>query len=191
MSQALDVYCLSQESNASWQKLLEEENPQATENMSWNAYLSPILAFKLITVLSGTASLEGKIPWLAMSKEVANRLIKLVSIHRLSLALVFNHFQAKVITDKDGWPGIFEEAIGALWNSPLNIAPGPIVVEQSPSQTVSQKVAASVVQNLNHLTLVFQSKFVGNIIQNIQLAASYLSIMTLVWPPFFSFLVNL
>lgn len=75
---------------------------------------------------------------------------------------------------------VFEEAIVALWNSPPNVTPDPIVVEQSPSKTVSERVAASVVRNLTDLTRTFKSKYVGNIIQNIQLAASYLSIMTLV-----------
>lgn len=85
-----------------------------------------------------------------------------------------------MITESDGWPGVFEEAIIALWNTPPTASPTPIAVEQSLSQNVHQKVAASVVQNLHHLTLTFQSKFVGNIIQNIQLAASYLGIMMLV-----------
>lgn len=91
-----------------------------------------------------------------------------------------------MITETDGWPGVFEDAIAALWNSPPHAAPGRIMIQHSPSQTVSQKVAASVVENLHHLRLAFQSKFVGNIIQNIQLAASYLSIMTLVRSPSFS-----
>lgn len=85
-----------------------------------------------------------------------------------------------MITQGDGWPGIFEDAIMALWNSPPHPPCGPMVVEQSLSQTVSQKVAASVVENLSHLAFISESRFVGNIIQNIQLAASYLSIMTLV-----------
>lgn len=55
-----------------------------------------------------------------------------------------------------------------------------MAVEHTESQTVSQKVATSVVQNLSHLAFVSESRFVGNIIQNIELAASYLSIMTLV-----------
>lgn len=89
--------------------------------------------------------------------------------------------QAKVITEKDGWPTVFEEAIVALWNTPPTDASRPMMVEQPLALNVSQKVAASVVQNLRHLTLSFQSKFVHNIIQNIQLAASYLGIMLLVW----------
>lgn len=55
-----------------------------------------------------------------------------------------------------------------------------MVMEEVLTQNVSQKVAVSVVQNLRHLKLAFQSKYVGNIIQNIQLAASYLGIMMLV-----------
>lgn len=41
-------------------------------------------------------------------------------------------------------------------------------------------MAAAVVQNLTRLTSTLQSKFIGNIIQNIQLAAAYLSLMTVV-----------
>lgn len=85
-----------------------------------------------------------------------------------------------MITEGNGWPGIFEDAIGALWNSPPQPSRGPMAVEHTESQTVSQKVATSVVQNLSHLAFVSESRFVGNIIQNIELAASYLSIMTLV-----------
>lgn len=87
-----------------------------------------------------------------------------------------------MITEDPGWPGIFEEAIGALWssNSTPNAAPNPPTVLQTPGQSVSQKVAAFVVQNLTHLSTTFKSKSVGNIIQNIQLAAGYLNIMTLV-----------
>lgn len=85
-----------------------------------------------------------------------------------------------MITETDGWPGIFEEAIVAIWNTPTAVPTAQIAVQHSSSQNVSQKVAATVVQNLNHLSLTFRSKYVGNIIQNIQLAASYLSIMTLV-----------
>ena len=57
---------------------------------------------------------------------------------------------------------------------------GPIITTQ-PSQNVPHQVAASVVKNLGHLTESFQSKSIGNIINNIQLAASYLAIMTLVF----------
>lgn len=85
-----------------------------------------------------------------------------------------------MFTDKDGWPKVFEEAIAARWNSPPPAGPGPMVVEHSLSQNVSQIVAASVVKNLNYLTSTFKSKFVGNIIQNIQLAAAYLSVLTVV-----------
>lgn len=85
MSQALDAYCSAQQSNKPWQRLLDEENPRKTENASWNEYLGPILAFKLVTVLSGSASLEGKIPRSAMSKEMSDKLIRLVSINISSL----------------------------------------------------------------------------------------------------------
>lgn len=54
-----------------------------------------------------------------------------------------------------------------------------MLVEQSLTH-VSQQIAASVVQNLTYLKTSLQSKFVGNIIQNIQLAAAYLSLITVV-----------
>lgn len=88
MTQALDAYCTAQESDKTWQTLLDEENPQKTESNSWNEYLGPILAFKLVTVLSGSASLEGKIPRSAMSKEMSAKLVRLVSIYILHLALI-------------------------------------------------------------------------------------------------------
>lgn len=85
-----------------------------------------------------------------------------------------------MITEGDSWPGIFEEAIIALWNTPTTTKMTPMVVDQYSSQNVSQKIGTTVVKNLNNLTSRFCLKFVGNIIQNIKLAASYLSIMTLV-----------
>lgn len=91
MSQALDVYCSAQQSNQPWQKLLDEENPRHTENTSWNEYLGPILAFKLVTVLSGSANLEGKIPRSAMTKEMTDKLVRLVRIHILSQCTLLNY----------------------------------------------------------------------------------------------------
>lgn len=89
-------------------------------------------------------------------------------------------YQAKVLTEKEGWPKIFEEAICARWNTPPPSSSAPMIVEQSMSQDVSQKVAALVVQNLTFLKSTFRSKFVGNIIQNIHLAAAYLNVLTVV-----------
>ncbi|KAE9383933.1 hypothetical protein BT96DRAFT_1008618 [Gymnopus androsaceus JB14] len=133
------------------QRLLGEEDPQKTENQAWNSYIGPILGFKLYTVLSGSSSVQGKIPRSAMSSDLTNKLIRI----------------AKVITEKDGWPTIFEEAVIARWNTntPVSGSRGPIITKQSSPQNVSQKA--------------IQSKALGNIIHNIQLAASYLSIMTL------------
>lgn len=58
----------------------------------------------------------------------------------------------------------------------------PVVVDQSLTQVsqVSQQMAASVVQNLTYLTSTLQFKFIGNIIQNIQLTAECLSLITVV-----------
>lgn len=90
-----------------------------------------------------------------------------------------------MITEGNGWPGIFEDAIAARWNSPPQPSSGSMAFEEPLSQTVFEKVATSVVRNLSHLAFFSESRFVGNILQNIQLAASYLSIMTLVWLLFF------
>lgn len=88
MVQALNEYCTAQHSNRPWNNLLGVDNPGTTENSSWNAYFGPILAFKLVTVLSGTSSHEGKIPQSAMSTGMAEKLIKLVSFHQLFLPVL-------------------------------------------------------------------------------------------------------
>lgn len=83
MTQALDAYCTAQQSNTIWQKLLDADNSQKSDSNTWNEYLGPILAFKLVTVLSGSASVQGKIPRSAMSKEISAKLVRLVSINSL------------------------------------------------------------------------------------------------------------
>lgn len=88
--------------------------------------------------------------------------------------------QARGLTEGDGWPSVFEEALAARWNQPPTAPPQHTIQENSMSSSVPQKVTASVIQNLTHLTSTFKSKSVGNIIQNIQLAASCLSVMTVV-----------
>lgn len=75
---------------------------------------------------------------------------------------------------------IFEEAIVARWHSPAPDIQAPAVVAETSLKNVAQKVAASVLRNLGQLTETFKSKQMGNIINNIELAASYLSVMTLV-----------
>lgn len=54
------------------------------------------------------------------------------------------------------------------------------MVVEEPLTQVSQQLAASVVRNLRRLTSTMQSKFVGNIMQNIQLAAAYVGVITVV-----------
>lgn len=118
-----------------------------------------------------------------MSRESTQAMNRVVRSLILLTHLYFNTCQAKVLTDKDGWPKIFEEAIIAKWNTPPLPPSRPMVAEKSMTQ-VPQQIAASVVQNLTYLTSTLQSKFVGNIIQNIQLAAAYLSLITIVsWTP--------
>lgn len=89
MTNALDAYCSAQRSNVPWRKLLQEENPRKTESPSWNAFIGPIFAFKLVTVLSGTASLEGKIPRSVMSKEMAVGLRRLVRTISFAFSFLF------------------------------------------------------------------------------------------------------
>lgn len=81
--EALNQYCSAQQSNKRWKNLLGINDPERTENMSWNSYISPVLAFKLITILSGTSSLEGANPQLAMSTGMVEKLIKLVGLQSL------------------------------------------------------------------------------------------------------------
>lgn len=96
--------------------------------------------------------------------------------------------KGKVLLDTEGWPKVFEDAIIARWNSPPFSHPSPMAIDQSSTQNVSQQIAASVVRNLTRLSSSFKSKFVVNIIQNIELAAVYLSLM-LVVRPFYSALL--
>lgn len=85
------------------------------------------------------------------------------------------------MTEKDGWPSIFADAFIARRNTkPANNTEVPVHVEEGSLQNVAQKVAASVIQNLGLLKATFRSKYMANIISNIELAASYLAIMTLV-----------
>lgn len=88
MIEALNQYCTAQQPNSQWKNLLDVENPQSTENMSWNSFIGPILTFKLITVLSGTSSHEGKTPQSAMSKGMAEKLIKLVRFQLLFMTVI-------------------------------------------------------------------------------------------------------
>lgn len=172
-----------------WLKLLGEEDAEKTESTSWNAYIVPILAFKMLTVLSGSASRQGKIPRSIMSPKLTTAIIRVVRIPDSLLSITLSlFFKGKMLLDSDGWPKVFEEAIFARWNSPPPSHSSPMIIDQSSTQKLSQQIAASVVQNLTHLTSSFKSKFVGNIIQNIELAVAYLSVM-LVVRPFYSALL--
>lgn len=85
-----------------------------------------------------------------------------------------------MLTEPEGWPKVFEDAIIARWNAPPLAPSTAALPEQSLTQKVSQQIAVSVVRNLTNLSSTLKSKFVGNIIQNIQLAAAYLSVMLVV-----------
>ena len=90
--------------------------------------------------------------------------------------------QAKVITERDGWPQVFEDAIVARWASdkPLSTPYTPSILPTTTPQSTSKRVVGLVAWNLRQLGRTYQSKQYSNIIANIQLAASYLNIMTLV-----------
>lgn len=90
-------------------------------------------------------------------------------------------FQAKSITEKDGWPSIFADAFIARWNTKsVNNPTVPVHVDEPSTENVAQKVARSVIRLLGHLKVTFRSRYMQNIISNIELAAAYLAIMTLV-----------
>lgn len=65
-----------------WTGLLQTEDLPGIEGSSWTwpSYLGPILGFKLFCVLSGSANLEGTIPWTAMSANLKAALQRTVCI---------------------------------------------------------------------------------------------------------------
>lgn len=77
---SLDAYCNTKSNHPQWKTLLQEGTPQATENHIWNSYTSPMLAFKLYSVLSGSAMLKGKVTRTAMSYQLAQGLTRVVSL---------------------------------------------------------------------------------------------------------------
>ncbi|KAE9389205.1 hypothetical protein BT96DRAFT_947038 [Gymnopus androsaceus JB14] len=166
---SLNQYCSKKQKqlqpDKSWQKLLEEANPVKTETSTWNSYIGPILGFKLFNVLSGSSNVEGTIPRSVMSPPLRGAMNRIASF----------------LTENQGWPKIFEDAIVARWNARTSSAPPPAPSTDtlSSSHSVPQTVAASVAKNLRNLSDTFRSKYHGNILNNIQLAASYLSIMSL------------
>src|SRR5579875_289004 len=86
------------------------------------------------------------------------------------------------MTENDGWPRVFEEAILARWASdkPISTPYAPFVPPTTTPQTTSERVVGIVSQNLRQLGRTYHSKLYNNIISNIELAASYLNIMNLV-----------
>ncbi|KAE9384537.1 hypothetical protein BT96DRAFT_950498, partial [Gymnopus androsaceus JB14] len=157
---SLNQYCSKKQKqlqpDKSWQKLLEEANPVKTETSTWNSYIGPILGFKLFNVLSGSSNVEGTIPRSVMSPPLRGAMNRIASF----------------LTENQGWPKIFKDAIVARWNARNFIC-------ASSRSHVPQTVAASVAKNLRNLSDTFRSKYHGNILNNIQLAASYLSIMVI------------
>ena len=99
------------------------------------------------------------------------------------LSLLLNlSSQARVLTENDGWPRVFEEAIIARWarDKPLSTPYLPSVTPTNTPQSTSEQVVELVAQNLHQLGRMYQSKQYSNIISNVQLAALYLNIMALV-----------
>lgn len=91
------------------------------------------------------------------------------------------------MTEPPGWPRIFEEAIIARWancNQATEISDEDSGVPETGD--VFQRTAQSLRQNLRHVRKSLHSKHYGNIVTNIELAAAYLSIMTLVYQLFSS-----
>ena len=89
-----------------------------------------------------------------------------------------------MITEGDGWPRIFEDAIIARENykkvSPSDMFTNTIPLIVSNSSNPAVKIAESVTHNLTHLRNISQAKSFENIVLNVQVAATYLGIMNMV-----------
>lgn len=91
--------------------------------------------------------------------------------------------QAKPLLEPAGWPKIIEEAVLArLSKPPTYDAPTSAASEGS----VLRLLANAVKLNLTHLRTTAHAKQFQNIVANIDLAAAYLSIMTVVSKLFYS-----
>lgn len=86
---------MTKQHNEHWRKLLEEENPQKTQSTTWSDFIGPILGFKLYTVLSGSAAVEGKIPRSIMAPDLAQKLTRIVSFPTF-LSSAIEPYQGKV-----------------------------------------------------------------------------------------------
>lgn len=103
-------------------------------------------------------------------------------------------FKAGVLLEEPGWPQIFADAVVARWNSNKTAhPPANAPSSESTSSTTLEEpalvIAKAVIRNLNLIKVVDHSRQFSNIITNIQLAAAYLSIMSLVCSVFFFLLV--
>ncbi|KAF5343519.1 hypothetical protein D9757_014940 [Collybiopsis confluens] len=159
------------ENDPQWNRLIAVSNVEMLDSSSWTwpPHLGPLLGLRLHHVLSGKTRVQGVIPRSTMSAELKAGLERV----------------AKIITENDGWPRILEDAFLARRNDRQKQQKNGITSESvnisgpSSTQNVSRKVAESVFHNLQHLNKTHQSKQFDNIISNIQLAAAYLSVMTL------------
>ncbi|KAF5361225.1 hypothetical protein D9757_013232 [Collybiopsis confluens] len=159
------------ENDPQWNRLIAVSNVEMLDSSSWTwpPHLGPLLGLRLHHVLSGKTRVQGVIPRSTMSAKLKAGLERV----------------AKIITENDGWPRILEDAFLARRNDRQKQQKNGITSESvnisgpSSTQNVSRKVAESVFHNLQHLNKTHQSKQFDNIISNIQLAAAYLSVMTL------------
>jgi hypothetical protein len=150
---------------------------------NWSSHLAPLLAYKLYGILSGSSSVEGTVPRSNMPHELKialERVVQCIFVTFHTCIHLRECFQASVITEGDGWPRVFEDAIVARWNHQRSPPKPSAIPSHKADQAVSAKIAQSVAFNLNSLRQDYKGKQYAHILSNIQLAASYFGIMTLV-----------
>ncbi|KAF5341461.1 hypothetical protein D9757_015295 [Collybiopsis confluens] len=152
------------EGDTQWRSLVRLSTAAQVEqeNWSWPSHLGPILGFKLLCVLCGSSMKTGTIPRKVMSEDLSKRLRRV----------------AKQLTQKPGWPSIFEEASAARWTHRGGVGASPS--DALHPVNAAQTIAQSALQNLTSIHHRLQAKSYSNILMNIELAAAYLSVMTLV-----------
>jgi hypothetical protein len=118
-----------------------------------------------------------------MSEAVKTQFERVVGPLNFSYLFLIVTSQAKPLTDPSGWPHIFQEAVIARWaNGGSPATPSfDILLPSASYANESHVVAHSVVHSLQQLRSMTQLKKYENILINIQLAASFLGIMSLVF----------
>ncbi|KIK51250.1 hypothetical protein GYMLUDRAFT_252228 [Collybiopsis luxurians FD-317 M1] len=157
--------------DAQWNRLLQVSDVQTLQKStwSWKSHVGPILGFKLMSILSSSTSVQGSILCSTMSPDLKAAFTPSSPI-----------FIAKQLTEPPGWPQVFEEAfIAHLNNAKAPTAITSITPNGPTMGAVFDRIAHSVRQNLKHLQMTFESRSYGTIVGNIELAATYLSIMGL------------